>query len=232
MTRQWLSGLIDGNAQFILTKSGYASLKIITSITDKLILNNIKYKYGGSIKSIAGSNSLRYKLKNKKRLIKLIYSVNGLIKNSTRLLKLYKICVLYAINFIETKRLKLNNGWFAGFLDAQGSIYLNEKSEEFGYISISITQKNKSLLDSFIPLYSGKVYPLLSKEAFQYSLYKKEEILNIINNYFNIYSLKSSKKHKLNLIKKYYDCRQYRDLYNQPYEYNNWFKFKNEWDKL
>ena len=69
------------------------------------------------------------------------------------------------------------------------------------------------------------------KEAFQFSIYKKEEVLNLITNYFSKHPLRSSKKHKLKLIQKYYESRDYKDLYNQFYKYNEWVKFKNEWDK-
>ncbi len=227
---EWLAGLIDGDGEFILSKKGYASLKIIMSISDKSALYVIKHKYGGSIKSIAGSNSLRYKLHNKKGLMNLINNVNGLIRNPTRLLKLYKICLLYNIKLNEAKPLTYNNGWFSGFLDADGSIYLNQQS---GQLSISVTQKNKFLLDSLITLYSGKVHPIISKEAFQYSIYKKEEVLNLVDNYLSKYPLRSGKKHKLNLIKKFYICKDYMHLdMHQLDKYNEWINFKNQWDKL
>jgi len=107
---EWFGGLIDGDGEFIISKKGHASLKIVMSVLDKSALYAIKHKYGGSVKSIAGSNLLRYKLHNKKGLINLIHSINGLIRNPTRLLKLYKICLLYNINLIEPKPLKFNNG--------------------------------------------------------------------------------------------------------------------------
>jgi len=192
---EWLAGLIDGDGEFILSKKGYASFKIIMSTSDLSALYAIKDKYGGSIKSIAGSNSLRYKLHSKKGLINLINDVNGLIRNPTRLLKLYRICLLYNINLNPTKPLTYHNGWLSGFLDGDGSIYLDESS---GQLSISVTQKNKFLLDPLIRLYGGRVQPILSKEAFQYSVYKKEEVLNLLDNYFSKYPLRSGKIKKLN----------------------------------
>ena len=227
---EWLSGLIDGHGEFILSKKGYASFKIIISTSDKTVLYAIKHKYGGSIKNIAGSNSWRYKLHSKKGLIKLINSVNGHIRNPTRILKLYKICLLYNIELNEPKPLTYNNAWFSGFIDADGSIYLNEQS---GQLSISITQKNKYLLDPLISLYSGRVQPIQSKEAFQYSIYKKKEVLDLVDNYLSKYPLKSGKIHKLSLIKKFYLCKDYMHLdVHQLDKHNEWIKFKKEWDKL
>ena len=224
---EWLGGLIDGDGEFILSKKGHASFKIVMPVEDKPVLYAIKHKYGGSIKNIAGSNSLRYKLHNKKSLIKLINSVNGYIRNPTRLLKLYKICTFYSINLIEPKLLKFNSGWFAGFIDADGSICLNEES---GQMSINVTQKNKFLLDPLIPLFNGRVQPIISKEAFQFSVYKKEEILNLIDNYFSLYPLISKKKDKLNLIKKYYYFTDLKDI-DKIHKLFLWYKFKNDWDK-
>lgn len=64
--QEWLGGFIDANGQFILTKKGHPSLKLVASIKDKSALYEIKHKYGGSIKSISGSKALKYKLQDKK----------------------------------------------------------------------------------------------------------------------------------------------------------------------
>ena len=64
-------------------------------IKDKSPLYEIKHKYGGSVKEIGGSNSLKYKLLNPKGLINLINDVNGLIRNPTRMLQLNKLCVKF-----------------------------------------------------------------------------------------------------------------------------------------
>ena len=64
-----------------------------------------------------------------------------------------------------------------------------------------MTQKNKYLLDPIRDLYSGRILLLKSKEAFEYSIYRKQEILNLLDNYLINYPLKSSKRHKIDLIK-------------------------------
>jgi hypothetical protein len=83
-------------------------------------------------------------------------------------------------------------------MDSEGSIHFNEKSNQ---LILSVTQKNKYLLDHIRDLYSGRIKLLKSKEAFEYSIYRKQEILNLIDNYFIKYPLKSSKRHKIDLIK-------------------------------
>ena len=126
---QWLAGLIDGDGEFKTTKKGFSSFKIIMSIKDKSPLYLIKHKYGGSIKDIAGSNRLKYKLQNPtpprlgfpsfgvgvspprgKGLINLINDVNGLIRNPIRMLQLHRICEKYNLKLIEPLTLTYNNG--------------------------------------------------------------------------------------------------------------------------
>jgi hypothetical protein len=105
-----LAGLIDGDGQFQCTKKGFTSFKIIMSIKDNSALYEIKHKYGGSIKNIAGSKTLKYKLQNKEGIINLINDVNGLIRNPIRMLQLYKICKLYYIKLKDPQPLIYNNG--------------------------------------------------------------------------------------------------------------------------
>jgi hypothetical protein len=87
-------------------------------------------------------------------------------------------------------------------MDADGSIFYNDKSDQ---LVISITQKNKYLLDSLLILYSGRIEIIDSRQAFQYSIYRKQEILSIIDNYFKRFPLMSNKRKKIDLIKKLYE---------------------------
>ena len=77
---------------------------------DKKALNEIKHKYGGTIKPISNALALRYKLRHKKGLISLIDDVNGLIRNPTRLLQMNKLCAKYDIELKYPKPLTFNNG--------------------------------------------------------------------------------------------------------------------------
>ena len=79
-------------------------------LNDKSLLYLIKHKYGGSIKEMAGSNSIRYKLHHKKGLVQLINNINGLIRNPIRLLKLHRLCTKYEIKLKEPINLTYNNG--------------------------------------------------------------------------------------------------------------------------
>lgn len=225
---EWLAGLIDGKGQIFLSKKSYANFKFVLPEKDKSILYEIKHKYGGSIKNISGSNSFKYKLHHKKGLISLVNDINGLIRNPVRILQLNKVCILYNIELKPNKPLVYNNGWLSGFIDADGSVMINEISNT---LILSITQKNRYLLDPLNKLYLGRINILSTKEAFQYTVYRKKEILDLVDNYFVNYPLKSSKAYKLNLIKDFYLYKDYKNL-NEPDKFYKWINFKNKWDKL
>ena len=120
------------------------------------------------------------------------------------MLQLDKVCKLYGIKFETPKPLTYNNGWFSGFMDSDGSIYYDEKLDQ---LIISVTQKNKYLLDPLLKLYSGRIQIINSRQAFQYSIYRKQEVLNIVNNYLKKYPLMSNKRKKIDLIKKLYELK-------------------------
>lgn len=204
---EWLAGLIDGDGYFLLTKKGYVSCEICMDARDKKALYLILHKYGGSIKSVSGAKAYKYKLRNRKGLLHLINDINGLIRNPIRLLQMNKLCNKYEILIKYPKALTYSNGWLSGFIDSDGSVYLNEKS---GQIFISITQKNRFLLEPLVSLYGGRIDILSPKiEAFKYVIYRKNELYSLIDNYFSKYPLKTEKFKRVCLIKQFYDLRTY-----------------------
>ena len=227
---EWLAGVIDGDGEFILTKKSFVGLKLVFDIKDESVLYEIKHKYGGSIKLISGANAVRYKLRHKKGLVSLIKDINGLIRNPIRMLQMNKLCVKYKINLKEPVSLTFNNGWLSGFIDSDGSIDIDNKSNQ---LSISVTQKNKYLLEPLINLYGGKIYILSPKvETFKYVIFRKNEVLNLVDNYFNKYPLKSVKLYRINLIKEYYKLQGHTSLnIHEIDKFNQWIILKKKWDK-
>ena len=225
---EWLAGVIDGDGYFNLSKKGIARFNIVMDIRDKPALVYIQQKLGGSIYNISNANALRYQLTSKKNLIRLINNINGLIRNPTRLLQMNKLCVKYHITLIYPKPLTFNNGWLSGFIDSDGSIYVNIKS---GQIIISVSQKNMYLLEPLINIYGGRVDPLgIKTEAFKYIIYRKTELFNLIDNYFVKYPLKTVKGKRLNLIKDFYLLRMY-ETDQDINKLNLWVQWKDKWDK-
>jgi NADH:ubiquinone oxidoreductase subunit 2 (subunit N) len=226
--KQWLAGLIDGDGYFLLTKRGYKSCEITMDTRDAKALYEIKQKYGGAIKPISNANAVKYKLRHKKGLISLINDVNGLIRNPTRLLQMNKLCLKYEIKLKYPGPLSFNNGWFSGFIDSDGSVYYNEVS---GQVFISVSQKNRYLLEPLIAIYGGRVDILSPNiEAFKYVVYRKAELFNLIDNYFTKYPLKTKKMKRVNLIKDFYLLRVNRNS-QDIIKLNEWIKYKDRWEK-
>lgn len=225
---QWLAGLIDGDGQFLSSKTGTVRLYIVMDKRDMKALYEILHVFGGSIRPVASANAVRYNLSNKKGLIKLINAVNGEIRNPTRLLQLHKLCNKYDIELIYPKPLTFNNGWLSGFIDSDGSIYFNES---LGQVFISCTQKNVYILEPLIHLYGGRIDPINSRrEAFKYIIYRKNELFNMIDNYFTNHPLRTLKNNRLSLLKKFYDVRVSKNN-TDVVRLNKWVEFKNKWEK-
>lgn len=225
---EWLAGVIDGDGHFNLSKQGTARLQITMDLRDKQVLYEVKQKLGGSIRFVGNYNAVRYQLSHKKGLITLLNGVNGMIRNPARMLQMNKLCVKYGIQFIYPKALTYYNGWLSGFIDSDGSIYFNEES---GQVFISISQKNKYLLEPLICLYGGRVSITSPKiETFKYIIYRKNELFNLIDNYFSKYTLKTKKVNRLNLIKRFYLVwinKNNKDIN----KLNEWVLFKDKWEK-
>jgi virulence-associated protein VapD len=194
---------------------------------DKNCLYQIKQRFGGSIKLRSGVNFLRYRLHHKEGLLYIIKAVNGEIRNPTRLLQLNKICDKYNIPLIPSVPLTYVNGWFSGFMDSDGSVYLNEKAAQ---MYITVGQKNKYLLDLLCHLYGGTVY--IEKNSFKWVVFKKAEVFKLLD-YFKICPCRSAKDKRIKSIKRYYELRELK-AHLQTSESilgKSWKKFLLRWEK-
>ena len=226
--KEWLAGFIDGRGQFFKYKKGTDGLKIVTNKKDKSSLYLIQHKYGGSVKEISGSKALKYKLVNPIGLGNLIQDINGLIRNPIRMIQLNRLYEKKGIELKEPQPLSYYNGWFSGFLDGDGSIYIDEESWQ---LIISVTQKNRFLLEPLQMLYGGKI--ITTPDAFKLSIYKKEGVLELVDVYLNRYRLKSHKALNVGMIKKFYQLGSHSNLWNnRAGGFEEWIKFKSTWDRI
>lgn len=227
---QWLAGLIDGDGHFNKSKQGRSALFITMDIRDQSLLFEIKHKYGGHIRKIAGANAVRYDLRQDKGLINLLNDVNGLIRNPKRLLQMNILCKHYNIDTKFSDPLTYHNGWLSGIIDSDGSIYINKSS---GQLFISITQKEKHILDPLIHLYGGRIdFSNSKKDSYKYIIYRKKEVLNLLDNYFKHYQLKSAKDIRLKMIPKLYELYIYRSKPKEIEKYAEWISFMEKWNKI
>jgi hypothetical protein len=197
-------------------------------IRDERALYFIKNIYGGSIKLRAGSNSLRYRLHHKSGLLSLISDVNGLIRNSGRLVQLSKICDKYDMTLIYPTNLTLNNGWFSGFFDADGTVTINKTNTQ---LSITATQKTSEILKPLVDIFGGNIYiDRSTHQSFKWYVSKEEEILNLIE-YFKLYPARSEKSKRLHLINKFYELKKMKAHKALPETFlaKSWNNFYNKW---
>jgi hypothetical protein len=227
---EWLAGLIDGDGYFYLSNnSNSIGLEITMDLRDEHCLYLIKQKYGGSVKLRSRAKAMRYRLHHKSGLLKLINNINGEIRNPIRLFQLNKICNKYNIELIQPRSLIYNNGWLSGLIDSDGHISINSTNN---IIVLAITQKNKDLLLLITKIYGGNIYTH-SSSSFRWTISKKEELLQIINNYFNYYPLKSKKFIRLILIKKYYELKKikaHKEIKNSFLK-KTWLNLLKKWNK-
>ena len=228
---QWLAGVIDGDGTFYLSKKGYASLEITMDIRSEHALQIIKNVYGGSIKLVSGAKALRYSLRHKEGFLALINDVNGEIRNSYRLMQLNKICLNYEIALIYSDKLTYNNGWLAGFFDADGSVTLNSNN---GQLAITLTQKTSEILQPLLDIYGGSIYIYRTSNNFKWYISDKEGIIKLIS-YFKQYPPKSLKKNRLHLIPRCYELKEmgaHKALEEtNPLLAKSWVIFKAKWAK-
>ena len=113
--------------------------------------------------------------------------------------------IKYDVELKQPVSLTFNNGWFSGLIYSEGSIYFSESS---GQVFIGISKKNVNLLERLANLYGGKISPVSPKiYAYKYVLYKKNDLFDLVYNYFSKYPLKTLKWERVKLIKQFYIAR-------------------------
>nr|AOC61658.1 putative lAGLIDADG homing endonuclease [Gloeotilopsis planctonica] len=229
---EWLAGLIDAGGCLLISSDGYPSLEITMGIFDKLALMQIKQKLNGSVKLRSKAQAFRYRLHNKKGMLILLSKINSLCQNPIRLFQLEKMCSKLNLIFEKTNILTLENGWFAGFFDGDGTIGYFFKNG-WPQLILSVSNKKIENCQFFQQFFGGKIHLDKRCNTYKWALSKKEEIL-FFANYLTKYPLRSFKKKRFFLISEFFALRQIR-AYAQPPEtltYKAWCLFEKKWSKL
>lgn len=235
---QWLAGLIDGDGYFGIVNKKYPQLEITVELRDEPMLTLIQNKYGGSIKLRSGVKAVRYRLSKKEHLIKLVNDINGNIRNSKRMVQYDRVCDILNIKVKPLEKLSINNGWFMGFFDADGTInyyYRNTKTKVSTQIFLSVSNKYKHDVEEFSNIFGGKIY--FDKKG--YGSYKwnahSEDVLMNYYNYNKLHPSRSQKGKRIFLIKEYYTYYNKMKDYNiktTPLIYKSWLYFEeNKWKR-
>ena len=127
------------------------------SLEDEHALAIIKQNLAGSIKLRSGVKALRYRLHNKKGMIELIKRINGKIRHTSRIKQLELVCYKLEIGIRYPSNLTVNNGWFSGFFDADGTITYSIKNN-YPQMTISVTNKLLVHVITFKNIFWGNIY--------------------------------------------------------------------------
>ena len=228
---EWLAGLIDGDGSLLLSKSGYPSCEITMALQDEHALAIIKQKLGGSLKLRSGVKAVRYRLHNKKGMIELVNRINGKIRHSSRIKQLESICSYLSIAIRYPRAITKDNGWFAGFFDADGTITYSIKNN---YPQLTISVTNKLLIDvvAFKDVFAGNVYFDKGQNGYyKWSIQARTDV-ELFKSYLLKYPSFSNKKQRLFLTNTYYelkDLKAYSALPNNPLA-KAWLNFNKKWN--
>lgn len=200
--RQWIAGVTDGDGYFHVSKKNYVEYCVVMEPRDIACLYKLKQRYGGSIKSLASANAVRYRLHNKQGIINIINDLNGLILNPVRQEQFARVCSLYNVSVLPPVKLNYLSAYLSGLFDSDGSVYYNRLSQQ---VFITVSQKNPLILHILSSVYGGKVYPANAKTtAFKWTVSKKDDVLYLIDNYFHWNNCVSAKNKKFGMVKEFY----------------------------
>ena len=200
--RQWIAGLIDGDGNFYVSKKGYVELSVVMEPRDIACLYKMKQRYGGSVKATSHAKAVRFRLHHMHGIQQVIKDINGLIQNPVRYLQFKKICLIYNIDVLPSVKLEYISAYLSGLFDSDGSVYYNKQSMQ---VFITVSQKGRELLDILVPVYGGVVRSSnKNATAFKWTVSKKQDILNLIDNYFHWNNCVSAKNKKFGLVKQFY----------------------------
>jgi len=235
---EWFAGIVDGNGYFYINKKKEISFELTTATADINVLYSIKNKLkAGSIKPRSGSNSMRYRVKDRLTIKTIIHKLNGRLYNPVPLRQFEQASNLLNINVKPSpSQIKMPNAYLAGLIDADGSICITvsrtsavisqksgkngkiiklSQSRGFNQLSLKITSIHKQSLLLIQNSYNfGRIYieqknskNKKSKNQYHWTIQGYTDFCLLYENIKN-YPLKSSKMHRLRLSFKYFAFKQ------------------------
>jgi len=235
---QWLAGLIDGDGYLAIQKSNNVAVCEITMpLEDEKVLQQIKQKLGGSITLRSGAKAVRYRLCHQIGIKNLILRINGSIRNTVRIPQFKTLCNKFNVAYLESKPLTLDNGYIAGFFDADGTIYIGinkaspknsiipgtqgkiirlQNSRGHNQLRIEISNKYKENLIMFKKAFnSGSIRTIVNRKMNVVHIYQVEHVDSFLQ-YVRKYPLYSTKKKRLLMVKKYFELKRIKSHLAPP----------------
>ncbi len=118
-------------------------------------LLEIQKRLGGSItKRTNRDNTHRYYLGNRDGMIHLVHRINGNIRGHSRTMQFKMLCDFLNITYKAPVELTINNAWYAGYFDSDGTIVLSVSQRQ---ITVKVTSKYVNDIQLFVPIFGGRV---------------------------------------------------------------------------
>lgn len=260
---EWFAGFIDGDGCILVgskKQPNLISIEATTSLEDEGILSDIKKRFGGSLKIVAGKKCIRWRTAKLKVIIDIIHTINGNIRHNIRKEQLRKACSLLNIPYQEPNEIRFDNSYFAGFFDADGtiSITVNKSPKEYNNIPgilgqvkrlifsrgenlcvISLSQKDLQNIEIFTKILNlGKIYirkRLTKTNTTKYHWYLNLKEIPEFVYYLQKNPIKSKKKkRRFHLLKDYIELKKMGAhlASHDSIQFKEWKKFCYKWYNL
>lgn len=215
---EWFVGFTEGDGSFIVNSRGNVTFVVTQHSKNKYILNNIRDQLGFGNVIRQGITINRFVVNKKADIYKLILLFNGNIilpskkKTFSLWVRQYNKMNQENVNVLSQNPLpSKENAWLAGFTDAEGcftcSLLGNCSSYRYRYLLAQKGVENKVILDSIQCFLGGKVSSMHMKDMYQLTVNGCKNAKKVME-YFDKYSLQTSKKKSYDIWKSVYDDLQ------------------------
>lgn len=205
---EWLAGFLDAGGCLSVTPKGSCRCHATLDITDEHTLLQVKDKLGGTVSLRKGVNSYLWTLSGKEQMTSLVNRVNGNIRNSVKVPQFERVCKALGITFIPASPLSLDNAWFAGYFDANGTIYaLFRDSSPF--LAIKVVNKEEVDVRYFQTFFGGGLSCDKRTDIYDWRIQGQADI-HFMLDYFKSYPPRTSKLKRILLVNQFYHLRYLR----------------------
>lgn len=220
----YLAGLIDSDGSFTDVLVNQPNLTICFHIKDISLAYKVRsFLNYGTISKIKNKNACTYVLTNKFGFFKLLPLLNNKLKHQDKLKRYFLLCKYYNLSFPigqDEHTLAslvpinlLNNWWFSGFVDGDGSFQIKiiNKPNRFKHevrlqLQIELQAKDKYLLDIIRSNFGGYLGFRSKLNSYYYNSTSFIVFEKLIN-YFERFSLCSNKYKEYILWRRSYFLR-------------------------
>lgn len=229
---EWLAGIIDGDGYFVNIHNKYPSLTIDMERKNLSLLESIYNQVGGILMTDIKNrpNVVRLTIRKRANMIDVVNRINGNIRNSVRVPQFKMVCSTLNIPFISPIPLTIDNAWFTGYFDSDGTI-IGTFNSPIG-LRIHITNKYHHDLECLVPIFNGKVYTVSSKNgdiyAHRWLITTKSDIL-AMHTYFSLYPPRSHKISRINMIVEYYELYSNGAHKKSSPHHEKWLTLAHRW---